>query len=65
MACCGPKLTSPDPSGVEARSDSGVVLDRFPMVGNLTAPDPAETEIKHGRKSDRGVNDGKGEEICT
>lgn len=65
MACCGPKLTSPNPSGVEARSDSGVVLGRFPLIRNLTAPDPAMTEIKQAQKSDRGMNDGKSEEICT
>ncbi len=65
MACCGPKLTSPDPSGVEARSDSGVVLGRFLLVRNLTALVRAKAEIKRGQKSNRDVNNGKGEEICT
>jgi len=65
MACCDPKTPSPNPSGVEARSDSGVVLGRFLMVRNLNAPDPAKTETTCGQNSDEGVNDGKGEEICT
>lgn len=35
------------------------------MVRNLAELEPAEIEINVGRNSIRGVNDGKGEEICT
>jgi hypothetical protein len=45
MACCGSKLTSRNPSGVEARSDSGVVFSRF--LTTVKSPTTGTTRIRN------------------